>query len=772
MSKQFDPLSAPAAGGDDTLALDAYAERAYLEYAMSVVKGRALPEVADGQKPVQRRILYAMKEMGLTAGAKHVKSARVVGEILGKYHPHGDSSAYEAMVRLAQDFVMRYPLIDGQGNFGSRDGDGAAAMRYTEARLTPIAELLLSELDQGTVEFIPNYDGAFEEPQLLPARLPMVLLNGASGIAVGLATEIPPHNLREVASAAVALLHQPELSLDQLLTLIPGPDFPGGGRIITPAADIRQAYHSGRGSVRVRARWTIERLARNQWRVVVNELPPGTSSQKVLAEIEELTNPKVRPGKKALSAEQQNLKGLMLAQLDRVRDESDQQQPVRLVFEPKSSRQDPEAFITLLLAQTSLECNVSMNLVMIGLDGRPRQKDLKSILSEWLDFRMATLTRRLAHRLSKVNQRMHILEGRMTVFLHIEDVIHVIREADEPKPELMQRFGLSDVQAEDILDIRLRQLARLEGFKLEKELDALRGEAGSLRHLLDNPDARRGLMTDEINADAARYGDARRSEIKPADKAVLTQTVADEAISLIVSRNGWIRARSGHHVDTSTLTFKDGDAFGQVVETRTIHPVVVLDSRGRSYTLDSSDVPTGRGDGVPLTSLVEIQEQAKVVAVLSAADDSRYLVASSGGYGFTTQLKDMVSRVKAGKAFLSVEADETALPPLPLAASLPAHSQLVVASSASRVLAFALDELKQMARGRGLQLMPLEPGESVVALGVVHSGRALLSVQTPRSGRLDEVKLALADFTGKRGRRGKDTPKRYLVLAIADASQR
>lgn len=772
MSKQFDPLSAPAAGGDDTLALDAYAERAYLEYAMSVVKGRALPEVADGQKPVQRRILYAMKEMGLTAGAKHVKSARVVGEILGKYHPHGDSSAYEAMVRLAQDFVMRYPLIDGQGNFGSRDGDGAAAMRYTEARLTPIAELLLSELDQGTVEFIPNYDGAFEEPQLLPARLPMVLLNGASGIAVGLATEIPPHNLREVASAAVALLHQPELSLDQLLTLIPGPDFPGGGRIITPAADIRQAYHSGRGSVRVRARWTIERLARNQWRVVVSELPPGTSSQKVLAEIEELTNPKVRTGKKALSAEQQNLKGLMLAQLDRVRDESDQQQPVRLVFEPKSSRQDPESFITLLLAQTSLECNVSMNLVMIGLDGRPRQKDLKSILAEWLDFRMATLTRRLAHRLSKVNQRMHILEGRMTVFLHIEDVIHVIREADEPKPELMQRFGLSDVQAEDILDIRLRQLARLEGFKLEKELDALRGEAGSLRHLLDNPDARRGLMTDEINADAARYGDARRSEIKPADKAVLTQTVADEAISLIVSRNGWIRARSGHHVDTSTLTFKDGDAFGQVVETRTIHPVVVLDSRGRSYTLDSSDVPTGRGDGVPLTSLVEIQDQAKVVAVLSAADDSRYLVASSGGYGFTTQLKDMVSRVKAGKAFLSVEADETALPPLPLADKLPAHSQLVVASSASRVLAFALDELKQMARGRGLQLMPLEPGESVVALGVVHSGRALLSVQTPRSGRHDEVKLALADFTGKRGRRGKDTPKRYLVLAIADASPR
>ena len=763
-----DLLASSAVPADgDTLTLDAYAERAYLEYAMSVVKGRALPEVADGQKPVQRRILYAMKEMGLTAGAKHVKSARVVGEILGKYHPHGDSSAYEAMVRLAQDFVMRYPLIDGQGNFGSRDGDGAAAMRYTEARLTPIAELLLSEIDHGTVDFVPNYDGAFEEPQLLPARLPMVLLNGASGIAVGLATEIPPHNLREVASAAVALLRQPELDLDALQAYIPGPDFPGGGQIITPPADIRTAYQSGRGSLRVRARWQIERLARNQWRVVVNELPPGTSAQKVLAEIEELTNPKVRPGKKALSAEQQNLKGLMLGQLDRVRDESDQQQPVRLVFEPKSSRQDPDEFITLLLAQTSLEGNVPMNLVMLGLDGRPRQKDLKSILSEWLDFRMHTVTRRLSHRLDKVNQRTHILEGRMTVFLHIEDVIHVIRESDEPKPELMRRFGLSDIQAEDILDIRLRQLARLEGFKLEKELDALRGEAGTLRHLLDDESARRDLVAEEIRADAARYGDARRTEVKPAEKAVLTQTVADEPVTLIVSRNGWIRARSGHNVDVSALNFKDGDALGQVVETRTIHPVVALDSRGRSYTLACSDVPTGRGDGVPLSSLIDIQDKARVVAVLSAKDDSRYLVASSGGYGFIAQLKDMVSRVKAGKAFLTVEGQESALPPVPAPDHASAH--VLVVSQQARLLAFALDELKQMGRGRGLQLLALDDGDALAALGVVNSGRALLTVQIPRSGRLDEVRLPLDEFIGKRGRRGKEAPKRWLVLGVRDA---
>ena len=761
-----DLLASSAVPADgDTLTLDAYAERAYLEYAMSVVKGRALPEVADGQKPVQRRILYAMKEMGLTAGAKHVKSARVVGEILGKYHPHGDSSAYEAMVRLAQDFVMRYPLIDGQGNFGSRDGDGAAAMRYTEARLTPIAELLLSEIDHGTVDFVPNYDGAFEEPQLLPARLPMVLLNGASGIAVGLATEIPPHNLREVASAAVALLRQPELDLDALLAYIPGPDFPGGGQIITPPADIRTAYQSGRGSLRVRARWQIERLARNQWRVVVNELPPGTSAQKVLAEIEELTNPKVRPGKKALSAEQQNLKGLMLGQLDRVRDESDQQQPVRLVFEPKSSRQDPDEFITLLLAQTSLEGNVPMNLVMLGLDGRPRQKDLKSILSEWLDFRMHTVTRRLSHRLDKVNQRTHILEGRMTVFLHIEDVIHVIRESDEPKPELMRRFGLSDIQAEDILDIRLRQLARLEGFKLEKELDALRGEAGTLRHLLDNESARRDLVAEEIRADAARYGDARRTEVKPAEKAVLTQTVADEPVTLIVSRNGWIRARSGHNVDVSALNFKDGDALGQVVETRTIHPVVALDSRGRSYTLACSDVPTGRGDGVPLSSLIDIQDKARVVAVLSAKDDSRYLVASSGGYGFIAQLKDMVSRVKAGKAFLTLEAHETPLAPVPVTVAALAAGQLVAISQQARALVFPAGELKALAKGRGLMLMQLDDGDTLETLAVVE-GSAARICGTLRTGREDSFRLEFADYVGKRAKKGKLLPKRWVITAV------
>ena len=446
--------------GKDSLTLAVYAERAYLDYAISVVKGRALPDVADGQKPVQRRILFSMSEMGLRADAKPVKSARVVGDVLGKFHPHGDQSAYDALVRLAQSFSLRYPLIDGQGNFGSRDGDGAAAMRYTEARLTKIAGLLMSEIDQGTVDFAPNYDGSFQEPKLLPARLPFVLLNGASGIAVGMATEIPSHNLREVAAAAIALMKSPKMSTSDLLRIMPGPDYPGGGQIISSAAEIAQIYEAGRGSIKVRARWSVEELARGQWQIVVNELPPATSSQRVLQEIEEITNPKVKVGKKTLTPEQNNLKSTILNVLDGVRDESSKDAAVRLVFEPKSKNIDVNEFVNLLLAHTSLECNAPMNLVMIGNDGRPRQKGLKEILTEWVEFRVATVTRRTQHRLGKVKDRMHILEGRLIVLLNIDKVIKIIRNSDEPKADLIKEFKLSDRQAEDILDIRLRQLAK------------------------------------------------------------------------------------------------------------------------------------------------------------------------------------------------------------------------------------------------------------------------------------------------------------------------
>ncbi|WP_373321355.1 DNA topoisomerase IV subunit A [Vogesella aquatica] len=749
---------------DGSLALDLYAERAYLEYAMSVVKGRALPEVADGQKPVQRRILYAMRDMGLTHGAKPVKSARVVGEILGKYHPHGDSSAYEALVRMAQDFTLRYPLIDGQGNFGSRDGDGAAAMRYTEARLTPIAELLLAEIDMGTVDFVPNYDGAFDEPALLPARLPMVLLNGASGIAVGMATEIPPHNLSEVAAASLALLANPELTTAELMQHVPGPDFPGGGQIITPYDDILAAYEVGRGSVRVRARWEVEKLARGQWRVIVSELPPGSSAQKVLAEIEEATNPKVKSGKKALTQDQQNLKSLMLSLLDRVRDESDSAQPVRLVFEPKSSRQDPDEFMNILLAQTSLEGNASLNLVMIGMDGRPAQKGLKTILAEWLAFRQHTITRRLNHRLGQVDKRIHILEGRMIAFIHIDEVIRVIRESDEPKPDLIKAFGLSEAQAEDILEIRLRQLARLEGFKLEKELGELRKERDNLRHLLSSEAALRGKMAEEIREDAAKYGDARRSEIKAAERAVLTQTVADEPVTIILSQKGWVRARVGHNVDLSALAFKDGDALHTVVETRTVWSLIVLDSRGRAYTLDPADVPTGRGDGVPVASLVELQDGAKPAQMISGRDDARFVVAGSGGYGFIAKISDMAGRVKAGKAFLTLDAGETVLAPVPAAANLDGV-RLVAASDGGRLLAFPAGELKDLAKGRGLMLMALDDGEALTAIGLVAGDKALLATVSVR-GKVADEKLALAEFDGKRGRKGKLMPKKWTVGRI------
>ena len=522
--------------GDDYLLLNQYAERAYLEYAMSVVKGRALPDVSDGQKPVQRRILYAMKDMGLIHGAKPVKSARVVGEILGKYHPHGDSSAYEAMVRMAQDFTLRYPLVEGVGNFGSRDGDGPAAMRYTEARLTPIADLLLSELNMGTVDFVANYDGAFDEPVNLPARLPIVLLNGASGIAVGLATEIPSHNLTEVTEAAIALLKKPGMSTAEVMEYILAPDFAGGGQIITPKADLQHIYETGRGSIRVRACYEIEKLARSQWRVIVTQLPPNASAQKVLAEVEEQINPKPKTGKKQLNQDQLNTKKLMLDLLEKVRDESDGDSPVRLVFEPKSSRIEPQNFINTLMAQTSLEGNVSMNLVMMGLDNRPAQKNLATILQEWLDFRVITVTRRLEFRLAQVEKRIHILNGRMIAFLHIDAVIAVIREAEDPKTELMAAFNLSEIQAEDILEIRLRQLARLEGFKLENELNALREEQGQLNDLLTDEAAKKRKIIKEMQEDLKKFGDERRTLVQEAERATLTQTTADEPITLILSK--------------------------------------------------------------------------------------------------------------------------------------------------------------------------------------------------------------------------------------------
>ena len=740
----------------ETLELAPYAERAYLEYAMSVVKGRALPAVQDGQKPVQRRILFAMKDMGLLHGTKPVKSARVVGEILGKYHPHGDSSAYETMVRMAQEFTLRYPLIDGIGNFGSRDGDGAAAMRYTEARLTPIAELLLSEINQGTVDFIPNYDGAFDEPVSLPARLPMILLNGASGIAVGMATEIPSHNLNEVTQAAIALLKKPDLEVADLLKYCPAPDFAGGGHIITPSKELHQIYETGKGSVRVRARYEIEKLARGQWRMIVTELPPNTSSAKILAEIEEQTNPKPKTGKKQLNQDQLNTKKLMLDLIEKVRDESDSENPVRLVFEPKSNRIEPEHFMNTLMAQTSLEGNVSINLVMMGMDNRPAQKNLKTILQEWIDYRVHTVTRRLQHRLNTVEKRIHILQGRHKVFLHIDEVIRVIRESDAPKTDLIRAFGLTEIQADDILEIRLRQLARLEGFKLENELNELHEEQSSLKHLLSHDDAKKKLIIKEMQQDMKQFGDARRTLVETAERATLTQITTDEPITLIVSRLGWIRARVGHDVDISQITFKEGDDLQQVLQTRTIEPVIVLDTLGRSYTINPADVPKGRGDGVPIGSMIELQNGASVLALLTGTADEHYLLANSGGYGFICKLEDLSSRLKAGKAVMTLEQGETALLPVHITKEslTQPENYIIVATQHNRLLAFSVTEMKIMAKGRGLQLINLHDNDALALTACVDTPDYIVSIVGKRGGKSSE-QLHLADIVNKRGRKGK-----------------
>ena len=707
----------------ESLPLAEFAERSYLEYAMSVVTGRALPDVADGQKPVQRRILFAMHELGLYAPARHVKSARVVGDVLGKYHPHGDVAAYDALVRQAQDFTLRYPLIDGQGNFGSRDGDNAAAMRYTECRLTPIASLLLSEIDQDTVDFAPNYDGAFREPRLLPARLPMLLANGASGIGVGMATDIPPHNLREIASAVVATIRDPKIDLPQLLAHIKGPDLPGGGRIISSPDDIRAVYETGRGSLRVRAQWTVEELARGQWRVAVTELPFGVSARAVMEDVERATNPRPKEGKKSLSQDQVNLKALFADALDTMRDESDKSSPVRLVFEPRSSRQSAQELVDLLLANTRLETTLPVNLVMLGRDGRPRSKNLKQAIEEWIAFRFETVTRRTKHRLGEVDRRIHILEGRQKALLDIDKVIRIIRRADDPKADLIAEFGLTEIQADDILEIRLRQLARLEGIRIDNELKALNTERKGLKRVLGDGKALSDLVVSEIEADAAKYGDARRTQIEAAASPVLVRTVPDEPVTITLSRNGWIRSRQGHGLDAAQFTYKAGDSALAVMETRTVHPIVVLDTRGRAYTVRAADVPGGRGDGVPVTSLIELQSGAKVAQAIVGDSDRKFLVAGSGGYGFVATFEDMVSRVKAGKAFMTLDDGETPLPPVPI---VEGFDHVAALTAKGKLLVFGLDEMRTMERGRGVMMMRLDDDDSLAAVALARPGRVVL----------------------------------------------
>ena len=761
----------PANGsnGDDTPHLADYARRAYLEYALSVVKGRALPDVADGQKPVQRRILYAMDRMGLSFsgssganGAKPVKSARVVGDVLGRFHPHGDQPAYDALVRMAQDFSQRYPLIDGQGNFGSRDGDGAAAMRYTEARLARITQLLTDELDMGTVDFVPNYDGSTEEPAQLPARLPFTLLNGASGIAVGMATEIPSHNLREVADACVALVKNPQLTNEELFTLIPGPDFPGGGQIISSSTDIADAYRTGRGSLKIRARWTIEDLARGQWQLVVTELAHNVSTQKVLEEIEALTNPQVKTGKKALTQDQLQLKAGMLAVLDSVRDESSKDAMVRIVFEPKSRTIGKDELVNALLAHTSLETSVSVNLTAVGLDGKPVQKSLRQMLEEWVAFRQQTITRRSQHRLGKVLDRIHILEGRQIVLLNIDAIIAIIRESDEPKAALMARFKLSDRQTEDILEIRLRQLARLEAIKIEQELKELSLEQKKLEDILNSPASLRRLMVKEIEQDAKQFADARRTLIQEEKKTVTEVLVVDDPVTVIISEKGWVRARTGHEHEPASFTFKAGDALYRAFECRTVDTLLAFGNNGRVYSVPVAGLPGARGDGQPVLTLIELEAGTQLLHYFAGPSQAQLLLSGSGGYGFIAQVGDMISRQRGGKAFITCNAGETVCAPSYIGRTsgsvpVPEATHIACASAGGRLLTFPIGELRTMPNGgRGLMLMSLEDKD--VLIGAAAYTRSIRVQGTGRGGKPREETLeirSLNNAAAARGRKGK-----------------
>jgi topoisomerase-4 subunit A len=767
---EADPAQ-PESADQDSLA--AYAQRAYLEYALSVVKGRALPDACDGQKPVQRRILYSMARMGLSfggangaSGAKPVKCARVVGDVLGRFHPHGDQAAYDALVRMAQDFSQRYPLIDGQGNFGSRDGDGAAAMRYTEARLSRITSLLMDEIDEGTVNFIPNYDGSTQEPRQLPARLPFSLLNGASGIAVGLATEIPSHNLREVADACVALIKNPKLIDAELYAIVAGPDYPGGAQIISSTADIASAYTTGRGSLKVRARWKIEELARGQWQLVVQELPPGVSTQRVLEEIEEITNPKIKAGKKALSVDQVQLKQTILSVLDVVRDESGKEAAVRLVFEPKTSRTSQSELITSLLAHTSLESSSPINLTMIGIDGKPAQKSLRQMFVEWIAFRQSVIERRSQHRLDKVLDRIHILEGRQLVLLNIDEVIAIIRQSDEPKLALVTRFDLSERQAEDILEIRLRQLARLEAIKIEQELVVLREEKSRLDEILGNPTALKRLMIKEIEADAKLFADPRRTLIQAEKKAVLEVKVLDEAVTVVISSKGWIRSRGGHGHDPASFAFKSGDALYGTFECRTVDILLVFGSAakgtGRVYSTPVALLPNARGDGQPVTTLIDLETGTQPAHYFAGPSSASLLISSSGGYGFIATLENMVSRQKSGKAFISCGEGESICKPSPVAGSsaaapLLAATHVACASTGGRILTFEISELKnQPAGGRGLMMIDLDDKDSLAGAAAYTRSVKISGIGRGAKPREETLEIrSLNNARSARARKGK-----------------
>ena len=727
--------------GAERLALHKFTENAYLNYSMYVIMDRALPYIGDGLKPVQRRIVYAMSELGLNSSAKFKKSARTVGDVLGKYHPHGDSACYEAMVLMAQPFSYRYPLVDGQGNWGAPDDPKSfAAMRYTESRLSKYAEVLLSELGQGTVDYIPNFDGTMQEPKMLPARLPNILLNGTTGIAVGMATDIPPHNLREVAKAAITLIDNPKSTLDELLDIVQGPDYPTEAEIITPRSEIRKIYQNGRGSVRMRAVWKKE-----DGDVVITALPHQVSGARVLEQI---------------ATQMRNKK---LPMVEDLRDESDHENPTRLVIVPRSNRVDVEQVMNHLFATTDLERSYRINLNMIGLDNRPAVKNLLDILSEWLVYRRETVRRRLNYRLEKVLKRLHILAGLLVAFLNIDEVIHIIRTEDEPKPVLISRFELSETQAEAILELKLRHLAKLEEMKIRGEQDELEKERDQLQGILSSERRMNTLLKKELQADSDTYGDERRSPLCERDEAKAiseNELVPSEPVTIVLSQMGWVRSAKGHDIDPAGLNYKAGDSFRAAARGKSNQPVVFIDSTGRSYALDPASLPSARGQGEPLTGKLTPPPGAAVEQVLMENDDQKLLMASDAGYGFVCTFNDLVSRNRSGKALLSLPENAQVMTPMAI------HHEddlLLAITAAGRMLMFPVADLPQLSKGKGNKIVSIPAAQAA-------SGEdklvwlLLLRPESALTLHVGKRKLTLkADdlqkFRAERGRRGTLLPR-------------
>ncbi len=719
-----------------------FTEKAYLDYSMYVILDRALPHIGDGLKPVQRRIVYAMSELGLSALSKHKKSARTVGDVLGKYHPHGDSACYEAMVLMAQPFSYRYPLIDGQGNWGSMDDPKSfAAMRYTESRLAPYAQTLLSELGQGTVEWVPNFDGTMNEPELLPARLPNVLLNGGTGIAVGMATDIPPHNLHEIVEACLLLLKKPSTTLETLLEVIPAPDFPTGGEIVSSSAELHKLYSTGHGSIRQRGTYVVE-----EGELIINALPYQTSGAKVIEQI---------------AAQMHNKKLPMVVDL---RDESDHEHPVRLVIVPRSNRIDIDGLMSHLFATTDLERSYRVNMNMIGLDGRPQVKNLRDLLLEWITYRTQTVRRRLQYRLDKVLDRMHVLEGLLIAYLNIDEVIAIIRTEDEPKPVLMSRFNISDRQAEAILELKLRHLAKLEEMKLQGELDELAKERKQLELLLGSETRLKTLIRKELTADAKKFGDGRRSQLvqrnaaKALDESELLPT---EAVTIVLSESGWVRAAKGHDVEPESLNYRTGDRYATSVKARSNQHIVFLDSTGRSYSLSAHTLPSARGQGEPLSGRLQMPSDARFVAVLAGDMDKPLLLSNTAGYGFVTNLTNLLAKNKAGKALFNLPAGAEILPPVWL--ENVETDQLAVAAGDGRLLVFSASEMPVLNKGKGVRLINIPQAAFASKREWLHSVTVVPDTKsvTLHAGKR-HLTLKPADiqhYTGERGKRGNKLPR-------------